>query len=252
VTQEQPSITRFLMLGALETLLNQALEMEGNTGERLQALHGTVVRLRCERPSFSLYLLICEDGIEILENYEGRIDVRVRSSLGALLQWILTAGAPPEENNIQINGADETVDLLVRALQEFDLWSTLRLWLDQHVRMHDVLTLLRREDPRWLATLERLSSDVSSLGEEIGRQRLLQEEILEEIRGLKAGLRRERSLDMVSLLAGAALLFAAFASSDGQLPILIQDIQQGTQTLFLASLGLTLVLTRILFGHRQT
>lgn len=240
------------MLGALETLLNQALEVEGSTSERLQALHGTVVRLRCERPTFSLYLLICEDGIEILENYEGHIDVRVRSSLGALLQWILTAGAPPEDNNIQITGADDTVDLLVRTLQAFDLWAALRLWLDQHVNMHDVLTLLRREDPRWLGTLERLSTDVSSLGEEIGRQRLLQEEILDEIRGLKNGLRRERRLDMISLLAGAALLFAAFASSDGQLPILMQDIQQGTQTLFLASLGLTLVLTRILFGHRSS
>ena len=250
--QEQASITRFLMLGALETLLNQALEMEARTGERLAGLHGTVVRLRSVSPAFSLYLLICEDGVEILEDYEGHVDIRVRASLGALLHWILTAGSVPDEDGIQVTGPQDLVDMLVLAVQEFDLWSALRRWVDDHVRLEQVITLLRREDPRWLDTLHGLSTDVTRLSEEISHQRLLQEDILDEVRGLRRAIGRERRLDFAFMFIGMSLLLAAFASADGRLPILIQDIQKNTQTLLLASLGLTLMLSRLLFGHRQS
>ncbi|MDF1781119.1 MAG: SCP2 sterol-binding domain-containing protein [Alcanivoracaceae bacterium] len=250
--QEQPSVTRFLMLGALETVLNQALELEARTGERLSRLHGTVVRLRCVSPPFSLYLLICEDGVEILENYEGRIDVRVRASLGALVQLILTAGATPDEESVQVSGPQEKVDLLILALQEFDLWSALRRWLDEHVRVDQVVAMLRREDPRWLEKLHGVADSVSGMADEIGRQRLLQEEILDEIRSLKRNLRRERQLDMLSLFLGVALMMAAFATASGQLPLLILDMQQGAQSLFLASVGLTVIFSRMLFGHRYS
>lgn len=250
--QEQPSVTRFLMLGALETLINQALELEGQASERLASLHGTVVRVRCTSPEFSLYLLVCEDGVEILEHYEGHVDVRVRASLGAMLHWILTAGVVPEEENIQITGPDASVDLLVLAVQEFDLWSALRRWLDEHVRIHDLVMLLRREDPRWLETLEKVSHSVSRLEDEIGSQRLLQEEILDEVRAMRRSLGKQRRLDMTFISLGLILLLAAFASADGQLPVLITSIQQNTQALWLASFGLTLIVSRILFGYRQS
>lgn len=249
--QEQPSVTRFLMLGALETLINQALELEGQTSERLASLHGTVVRVRCTSPEFSLYLLVCEDGVEILEHYEGHVDIRVRSSLGALLHWIMTAGVPPEEENIQITGPDASVDLLVQALQSFDIWSALRRWLDEHVRVQDLVALLRREDPRWLETLSRVSGDLTQLQEEIGSQRLLQEDILDEIRALRRAMGIQRRLDLTFVCLGLILLLAAFASADGQLPVLISSIQQNTQALLLASFGLTLIVSRILFGYRQ-
>ena len=250
--QEQPSVTRFLMLGALETLINQALELEGQASERLASLHGTVVRVRCTSPEFSLYLLVCEDGVEILEHYEGHVDVRVRASLGAMLHWILTAGVVPEEENIQITGPDASVDLLVLAVQEFDLWSALRRWLDEHVRIHDLVMLLRREDPRWLETLQTVSHSVSQLEDEIGSQRLLQEEILDEVRAMRRSLGKQRRLDMTFVSLGLILLLAAFASADGQLPVLITSIKQNTQALLLASFGLTLIVSRILFGYRQS
>lgn len=250
--QEQPSVTRFLMLGALETLINQALELEGQTSERLASLHGTVVRVRCTSPEFSLYLLVCEDGVEILEHYEGHVDVRVRASLGAMLHWILTAGVVPEEENIQITGPDASVDLLVLAVQEFDLWSALRRWLDEHVRIQDLVMMLRREDPRWLETLQSVSHSVSRLEDEIGNQRLLQEEILDEVRAMRRSLGKQRRLDMTFVSLGLIMLLAAFASADGQLPVLINSIQQNTQALLLASFGLTLIVSRILFGYRQS
>ena len=83
------SLTGLLMYGALETLLNQALTGDERGREQLAALDGTVVRLRGESPMWVLYVLIYDDGVERLSDYEGPVDVRVRGALGAMLHWLL-------------------------------------------------------------------------------------------------------------------------------------------------------------------
>lgn len=249
--QEQTSVARFLMLGALETVLNRALELEGRASETLQRLHGTVVRVRFTRPAFSLYLLICDDGVDILEQYEGYVDVRIRCTLGSMLHWILTPDATPDDALVQIHGPDDKVRLLSEALQAFDIWGALNRWMNQHARLEDLLSLLRREDPAWADRLEMLVRNMDGLADELGRQRLLQEDILDELRSLKRGLRRQRQLDAVFLFTSMTLLLAAFATIGGELPVL-GAATQGMQALLLASVGLTLLLSRVLFGHRYS
>ncbi|MFN3714224.1 MAG: SCP2 sterol-binding domain-containing protein [Alcanivoracaceae bacterium] len=251
--EEQRSLTRFLALGALETVLNQALALESQAATRLSALHGTVIRVRLERPATSIYLLLAEDGIEVLHDYEGSVDIRIRTSLGALVQWLLAPGqAQDDDDRIRISGREPQLGILLAAVAEFDLWSALRRWLDEHVRLEDVLALLRREDPRWLGRLEQVCGQVDLIAEELGRQRLLQEEILDAMHGLQRGMRRERRLDLLFLCSGMTLMFGAFATATGQIPVLWLEAEAGAQTLALASLGLTLILSRILFGHRYS
>jgi hypothetical protein len=251
--EEQRSLTRFLALGALETVLNQALALESQAAARLSSLHGTVIRVRLERPATSIYLLLAEDGIEVLHDYEGSVDIRIRTSLGALVQWLLAPGQPQDDNDrIRISGREPQLGILLSAVAEFDLWTALRRWLDEHVRLEDVLALLRREDPRWLGRLEQVCGQVDLIAEELGRQRLLQEEILDAMHGLQRGMRRERRLDLLFLCSGMTLMFGAFATATGQIPVLWLEVEAGAQTLLLASLGLTLILSRILFGHRYS
>lgn len=248
---ERTSLTSFLTLGALETLLNQAIELDPSARDKLAGLHGTAIRVRCERPLFSIYILLYEDGVEVHEDYEGHVDIRVRGSLGAMLQWLLAPGVEAlEDERIRVTGPEDRVQLLGKAVQEFNLWHAMRTWVDSHVRLDQVMSWLRREDPRWISRLEQLTEGVDAIGLELGRQRLLLEDVLDEIQGFKHGLRRERQLDMLFLCSGMALLFAAVASATGQLPVLYLDLQRGPQTLVLASLGLTLIMSRILFGHR--
>lgn len=250
---DNASLTRFLTLGALETLLNQAIELDAELQGSLRQLHGTVVRIRSERPVFSIYLLLYEDGVEVLGEYEGHVDVRLRGSLGALLQWVLAPNTEPDtDEQVRVTGPEDKVAILARTVSSFSVWQVIKQWLDNHVRVDQLVAWLRREDPRWLPRLESLASEVSTVGQELGRQRLLLEEVLDEIVGLKHGLRRERQLDMLFLCSGMVLIVAAFASASGQLPVLYMNIQQGMQTLVLGSLGLTLILSRILFGHRYT
>lgn len=251
--EEQRSLTRFLTLGAMETLLNQALALDSQAAARLAALHGTVVRIRLEKPATSIYMLLVEDGVEILHDYEGQVDIRVRTSLGALLQWLLAPAADlADDDRIRITGNEPQLSLLLGAVAEFDLWTALRRWLDEHVRIEDLLALLRREDPRWLGRLDQVCGQVDQVAVELGRQRLLQEEILDAVNGLKRGMRREGRLDLLFLCSGMTLLFGAFATATGQIPVLWLQAEAGMQTLILASLGLTLILSRLLFGHRYS
>lgn len=251
--EQQQSVTRFLALGALETVLNQALALHGQSADRLAALHGTVVRIRLEKPATSIYLLLAEDGIEVLHDYEGHVDIRVRAQLGALLYWLMSPGAAfEEEDQVRFSGSEPQLSVLLAALAEFDLWSALRGWFDNHLHVEDILALLRREDPRWLNQLEQVSTRVEQIATELGRQRLLQEEVLDAVNQLTRSMRRERRLDLLFLCSGMALLFAAFANATGQLSALLPAVETDLQTLIMASIGLTLILSRILFGHRYS
>lgn len=243
-------ITRFLVLGTLETLINQALEQEPRAQERLHALHGTAVRVRAERPSLVLYLLIYEDGIEILSDYEGHVDIRIRGPLGGILQWLLSPNsALPDDDHIRILGKESQVNLLTTTISEFSLWNIVRHWLENHVHLTDILGFLRREDPRWLARLQQLPDQVGQIARELSEQRLLQEEILTELKSLKRGMRRERQRDLLSLLFGLGLLMAAFATHSGEL-LPVSSLTIKVQALLFASVGLTVILSRLLFGHR--
>lgn len=242
--------TRLLALGALEVLLNQALDQEPRAQERLRLLHETSIRIRTDKPMAAFYILVYEDGIEVLPEYEGHIDVRIRGPMGAVLQWLLTADTDSvEDRAIRIIGSEEKVRLIENTVSEFSLWQIGRHWVENVIPIQELLNILRREDPKWLSGLQGLPNAVHALSEEMGRQHLLQEEILQELKTLKAGLRKERQMDLTTLLFGISLLAAAFATLSGQVPILIAE---GTtiQTLLLASIGLTMILSRLLFGHR--
>jgi len=247
---EQPSATRFLVLGTLETLLNQTLTFSPGAREHLAALHGTVVRVRMERPMAVLYILVYEDGVEVMQDFEGHVDVRIRAPLGALLQWLVAPGNEAARENIRVLGPDELVHQLQQAMEAFSLWEGVRQWLENHVQLDQLLNLLRRQDPAWLSQLHGLPAQMQELNRELARQRLLQEDILAEVRALKVNLGRERRLDLFCLFAGLTLVLGALASATGHLPLLSNAGDQAVQAFLLGSLGLTLILSRILFGHR--
>ncbi len=244
--QHSSSVTRFLVLGALETLINQAIEHEPRARDRLQRLHGTAIRVRTERPHMVLYVLVYEDGVEVLPDFEGYVHVRVRGTLGAVLQWVLSPNAPlPEEDRIRILGPEDRIALLNAAISEFSLWGVVRNWLDDHVRLNDLLTLLRREDPQWLSRLQGLPEKMDGLAIELARQRLLQEDILGELHQLRHEMRRARRLDATCIVTGLLLLLAALATLTSLLPV-ATAISATTQALLLGSLGLTLLVSRLL------
>lgn len=244
--ERSSSLTHFLVLGALEGLLNQVAEHDPRARARLAALDGTVVRVRLDRPQLIFYVLVHADGIELMADFEGHVHVRIRAATGALIQWALAPNAPlPTEDRVRILGPEERIELLTAAVSEFSLWQLVRQWLDAHVRLNDLLTLVRREDPVWLERLHALPQQLDRLGEELAHQRLLQEDTLAALGQLRRDLRHAQKLDLLFLILALVLLFGAFATFTGQLP-LVGSLSLVLQVVGLASLGLTLVASRLL------
>lgn len=247
-----PSPGEFLLLGALEVLLNQALSVHPQGPASLEQLHGKVVRIRAFDPDYIFYCLIERDGIELTNTYDGDADIRVRGSAGALVYRALL---PPGDEqatttDIQVDGEAGAVQALTDALDTFNLWEAVRTWLREHVTMPEIFGVLRRYDPAWLERLQGLPQQVGEVLEELRRQSLQQQEILAEIRSMKESLRAERRTDILVITVATALLALAMMTAMGKLPLFsVPSVHAPEQAWILASLGIALMLSR-LFGKR--
>lgn len=237
--QDSSSLPSFLMLGALTSLANQSLTLVEGAREQLGGLSGLVVRLRVDKPSLVVYALLHDDGVEFLQQYEGKVDIRVRTSLGALLQYLLLPDGNGRDD-IRIQGDETRINALRELLDYCSFWAVARGWLDHYMRFNELLSLLGREDPAWLARLEGLPDNMQQLAHELAQQRLLQEDILEELGQLRRQLSQQRRVDMATLVIGLLLLFAALATLNGNLPQLLLH-----QAAILASAGGALLLSRL-------
>ena len=240
------SFPQLVVLGGLESALNQALTGTQAGRDKLAALHGTVVRVRAERPLWVLYVLIYEDGVELLTDYEGAVDVRVRAPLGALVHWVFARDPLSEQSAIRINASDEHLARLNDLIETFSLWPLIRNWLDDHVRLKELLDLLRREDPVWLEKLATLPQQVGDLAEQVARQQLIQEDILEELRHLRGELRRARKLDQFFTLTGTLLILLSLLKASSLWETTWQALQQDVLSLAMLSLGIAFLLARLL------
>ncbi|MEW8533463.1 MAG: SCP2 sterol-binding domain-containing protein [Candidatus Thiodiazotropha sp.] len=71
---------------ALETLLNQAIQLDPETPARLAPMQGRVIRLELPGLEGSLYLIPESGGIQLLGDFEGQADCTLRGSLFDLLR----------------------------------------------------------------------------------------------------------------------------------------------------------------------
>ncbi|MDX1805193.1 MAG: hypothetical protein R3292_14070 [Alcanivorax sp.] len=243
------SLPQLIVLGGLESLLNQALTSSAAGRERLTELHGTVVRIRADKPNWVLYVLIYEDGLELLRDYEGNVDIRVRGPLGAMLQWLFSGGEQDEESLLRVTGEEALIHQLAALISHFSLWPLIRNWLDDHVRLRELLSVLRQEDPVWLQKLATLPQQMGSLAEQVANQQLLQEDILEELRNLRADMRRARRLDLFFMVVGTLLILFSLLKAMGQWQLTWQGLHHDGLSLAMLSLGLACLAARLLPGR---
>lgn len=253
--QSNPSLGEVVVLGTLEVLLNQALALHADGPAALERLAGKVIRVRAYDPDYIFYCLIERDGIELATGFDGDADIRVRGSAGALIhRALLPPGEPhqPSPDDIQIDGDAEAGAILVDALNTFNLWEAVRTWLREHIAMPEILGALRQHDPAWLERLQDMPQLVNQVLEELRRQALVQQQLLDEMAALRRDLQAGRRLDLAAITVSATLLALAIMTATGKLPVfapLIPTIAAHEQALLLAVAGIALLVSR-LFGKR--
>ncbi|MZR62107.1 SCP2 sterol-binding domain-containing protein [Alcanivorax sp. DP30] len=240
------SFPQLIVLGGLESALNQALTATPAGQQHLADLHGTVVRIRAERPMWVLYVLIYEDGIELLPEYEGNVDVRIRGPLGGMLHWLFSSNPLEDQEELRVTGHEDQIRQLTALIDQFSLWPLIRNWLDDHVRLKELLAVLRREDPVWLEKLATLPEQMGQLAEQVAHQQLLQEDILEELQQLRGELRRNRKLDLFFTLTGTLLVLLSVLKAADLWSLTWHALQQDMLSLAMLSLGIACLVARLL------
>ncbi|HLR18015.1 MAG TPA: hypothetical protein VK099_09130 [Alcanivoracaceae bacterium] len=244
------SLSRTIVLNALEMLLNEALLHDAKAHERLQALDGTVIRVRIEQPDDVFFILIHADGVEILTEFDGYVTVRVRGALGPILQWWLVPNSStPEHEVVRVLAPEEQLQLLLSTISEFSLWTVVRNWLDRYTHIDDLLALLRREDPHWFKHISTLPKTVEKLEMEVARQRLRHEDLADEVQQLKQQLRADKARDNISLVLAVLCWFIAVPLWQQQFSFTAY-FSHAEQAVVAASLGVALLLWRMLASHR--
>lgn len=253
--QSNPSLGEVMVLGTLEVLLNQALALHADGPAALERLAGKVIRVRAYDPDYIFYCLIERDGIELATGFDGDADIRVRGSAGALIHRALLPPGEPHQaspDDIQIDGDAEAGAILIDTLNTFNLWEAVRTWLREHVAMPEILGALRQHDPAWLERLQDIPQLVGQVLEELRRQALVQQQLLDEMASLRRDLQAGRRLDLAAITVSATLLALAIMTAAGKLPVfapLAPNIAAHEQALLLAVAGIALLLSR-LFGKR--
>lgn len=249
-TYTRSSFSRTLFLQGLEILLNEVLLREEAARERLQALDGTVIRVRIEKPDDVFFIILHEDGVEVLAEFDGYVSVRVRGELGPILYWWLAPNArTPASDIIRVLAPDDQLQLINDTISEFSLWSVLRHWLDRYARLDELLALLRRENQPWFQHISTLPATIERLEVDIAHQRLRHEDLADELAALKQTLRRERKRDMLSLTLAALCFFLAIPLWQGHVSF-AAAFNAAEQTVAAVSLGCLLLLSRFVLGHR--
>jgi ubiquinone biosynthesis accessory factor UbiJ len=75
-----------MILFALEKALNGLLDLDPDTVSRLNKLQGKVVKVVISDWNFEFYLLIRENGLSVLADYQGAADASIIGKLAGLIQ----------------------------------------------------------------------------------------------------------------------------------------------------------------------
>ena len=90
-----------LLLAAAETALNQALEMDPVTRDRVRALDGKVIAVTLESPALELFLLPDSSGVMLMGRHDGSPELRLGGTLSALSHLARREGGIPQGVTIE-------------------------------------------------------------------------------------------------------------------------------------------------------
>ncbi|MFP4295952.1 MAG: SCP2 domain-containing protein [Halothiobacillaceae bacterium] len=122
-----------LLLPPLERALNEVLDMDPDTRERLARHEGSVLALRLQVPPLSLHLMPTARGVHLLSDFDGQVDATISASSFGLLR---AAGRREDlerafDGAVHLDGDIRLAGSVARALAHLDPdWAE---WLSERI-----------------------------------------------------------------------------------------------------------------------
>lgn len=202
-------LAQHLWLGAIETVLNGFIELDPATRERVNALHGLVVRVKVIEPYLPFYLFFTREGIEVCDVAPSPARVRVNARLFDLMRTILGASTTSASGRprVRVWGESESVAILEELITDFNLRTRAQQWLQSHLNLDSFWQKIRNHDPSWLQDFLPLPGMMKETLKElrsINQNLLKQQEAFERFQ-LYSQQQRNRDL-IVTMLAFAVIV----------------------------------------------
>ncbi len=181
------SMTPLFMTGLFEAAINKALSLDPLAVQSIAIHAGKVLRIKTQAPQLSVYLVFCQDGVQILSHFDGVVDARVQASARQFLLLILgqTDIATTWPALIKVSGDQQWVLELAKLATQLNLWHWLLLLLNEYLPVPlerlDVTQLQQVSGLNWVEHLQQLSHHVGEALQEIRQQNHAQSQLLAEL-----------------------------------------------------------------------
>lgn len=203
-----------LLLGALEAILNAALDLDPTAKAELTGLRGTVIRLRLTDPHRVYYLLIDDDGIALEAQLaaDRHVDIRIQATWSTLLcRFLGWQHDSSYHDGFRVAGDRSKIDALEGVLQGFNLRALAQTWLREHLDFQGILQKLKQREPGWIAEFAPIPGLLKdALGELRQLNHSLQAQQQEFVR-FQQRLARQRSRDIIFLMVATLALVSVFS-----------------------------------------
>lgn len=196
------NLSRYLWLGAIETLINAFIELDTPSRERVAALAGLVVRVKVVDPYLPFYLFFTREGIEVCDEAPYPAQVRVNARLFDLVRTLLGAApvTPSGRARVRVWGEAESVAQLESLLIDYNVRTRAQEWLRNHLNLESLWQKIRNHDPSWLkdflplpSLMRETLSEIKLLNQNLQSQQL-------EFDRFRQRSQRQRAYDLIFLM----------------------------------------------------
>jgi hypothetical protein len=200
--EEGRPLAQHLVLGLVETLLNNFIELDPATQDQIHALSGLIVRVKLTEPYQAFYLYFTPEGIEVLDVAPGPAKVRINAKVYDLMRTLLgtsnqtSSGRP----RVKVWGEAESVAALERLLTEYNLRTRARQWLHEHLDISQLWERIRRHDPSWLQDFLPLPGMMRDALNELRQLNHNLQRHQEELETFRQHLSKQRRQDLLIML----------------------------------------------------
>ncbi len=223
------SMMPIVALGVLETAINTVVTRDGALLSALSKHAGKVVRVKVSAPDLSLYILFCTDGIQVLSQFDGHVDARIRAPAVRMMLYLLTpAPEPLGEVNAQevvVSGNHELIVALNQLMNEFNVWQLLHqllvTWIPDPLSLTDLLDALHRADPIWVDKLQTLLQAMERVNCQLAEQTQIQKQQLQALVELRKMATLQQQRFQLLCLIGFALLLLGVLNMVGAISLLV-------------------------------
>jgi hypothetical protein len=242
-SSDDRNLSRYLWLGAIETLINAFIDLDAPTRERVTSMAGLVVRVKVVDPYLPFYLFFTREGIEVCDEAPYPAQVRVNSRLFDLARTLLGAApvTPSGRTRVRVWGEAESVAQLESLLIDYNLRTRAQEWLRGNLNLEALWQKIRNHDPSWLKDFMPLPS---LMRETLNEIRLLNQHIQSqqlEFERFRKESGRQRTYDLVFLTLTILAVLAGLTDS-----LSVQNLEQlGSQQVLMLVMALLLLLSRL-------